>query len=428
MYKTDFPLSIAYPDLVYLDNASTTPKPQFVLDQVNHYITHDYANIHRGVYDLAEQSEIFYEASKKATAQHLHCHRSQLIYHYNATACANMLVDLLVHNNVVWPGDRVRIGLRDHHATIVPRQLMADKIGCQIEYIPFDPETYAIDRERVDERVRQSDPRSFAGHDSQTVDSSESNALNHQSTKLPKACFVCHASNVTGQIYDVARLRRLLDKDVFFAIDASQSVPHFPIDVTSLGCDALFFTAHKMLAYTGLGVLYLAKHYLQSWKPTQGGGAIIESVTTSGCSLQAGVVRFEPGTPNLIAAVSLRAAWSYVEKIGGYEALMAHEGVLMEYCLDSFAQRPWLTLVGSSDPVVRTPTFSFVMRGKTSQEVWEYLATRQICVRTWGHCAHPLLQHLGYDHGVVRVSVGLCNQRADCEKLFAALDDLHESL
>lgn len=101
MYQQDFPIVTTHPDLVYLDNASTTQKPQYVIDRVDHYITHDYANIHRGVYDLAEQSEILYEQSKKMTAKHLGCHRSQLIYHYNATACANMLVDLLVHNTVV---------------------------------------------------------------------------------------------------------------------------------------------------------------------------------------------------------------------------------------------------------------------------------------------------------------------------------------
>ncbi len=399
MYKSDFPLLTTHPDLVYLDNASTTQKPQYVIDRVDHYITHDYANIHRGVYDLAEQSEILYEQSKKMTAKHLGCHRSQLIYHYNATACANMLVDLLVHNKVVWPWDTVRVGLRDHHATIVPRQLMAERIGCHIEYIPFDTQTYDMDRKRVEQRV----------HD------------------LPKACFVCHASNVTGQIYDVARLRGLLWDDVFVAVDASQSVPHFPVDVMTIGCDALFFTAHKMMAYTWLGILYLTKKYIQSRSPTQGGGGIIDTVTTDGCSLQVGVSRFEPGTPNLIAAVSLLAAWEYIEQIGGYEVLQAHEHILTLYCLDNFAQRPWITLVGSDDVSVRTPTFSLSLPWISPLVVWEYLASQGICVRGGGHCAHPLLHHLGYNHGLIRMSLGLCNTTEDCERFFAVLDDFHST-
>ncbi len=397
MYQQDFPIVTTHPDLVYLDNASTTQKPQYVIDRVDHYITHDYANIHRGVYDLAEQSEILYEQSKKMTAKHLGCHRSQLIYHYNATACANMLVDLLVHNTVVWLGDTVRVGLRDHHATIVPRQLMAERIGCHIEYIPFDRETYDMDWQRVEERT----------HD------------------LPKACFICHASNVTGQIYDVARLRRVLGDDVFVAVDASQSVPHLPVDVMAIGCDALFCTAHKMLAYTGLGILYLAKKHIQSRSPTQGGGGIIDMVTTEGCSLQVGVSKFEPGTPNLIAAVSLLAAWEYIEQIGGYAALQSHEHALMAYCLELFAQRPWITLVGSDDLSVRTPTFAFTLPWQSPAELWDYLARQQICVRGGGHCAHPLLHSLGYDHGITRMSLGLSSTSEDCAKFFAVLDVFH---
>lgn len=418
MYKHDFPLFTTHPDLVYLDNASTTPKPQYVIDCVDHYISHDYANIHRGHYSLAEQSELLYEQSKKMTAKHLGCHWSQLIYHYNATACANMLVDLLIQNKVVWPWDRVRVGLRDHHATIVPRQLIAERIGCQIEYIPFDKESYDMDWQWVEKRVKNSSKRQAWSL----------KLLTSGPTALPKACFICHASNVTGQIYDVARLRGLLWDDVFMAVDASQSVPHFPVDVAALRCDALFSTAHKMMAYTWLGILYLAKKYISSWMPTQGGGAIIEDVTTTGCSLQPGVAKFEPGTPNLISAVSLLAAWEYLEKIGGYEALQSHEAILATYCLENFAQRSWLTLVGSHNPAVRTPTFSFIMEGISSIELGEYLADRQICVRTGGHCAHPLLQHLWCDHGVVRVGLWLCNNSADCERLFLVLDDIYGQL
>ena len=420
MYQSDFPIFTTHPDLIYLDNASTTQKPQYVIDRVDHYITHDYANIHRGIYDLAEQSELLYEQSKKMTAKHLGCHWSQLIYHYNATACANMLVDLLIHNKVVWPWDTVRVGLRDHHATIVPRQLMAERIGCRIEYIPFDAQTYDMDREWVEERVQNAELRI------QNTDEKSKN-LTHQNSKTPKACFVCHASNVTGQIYDVARLRGLLWDDVFVAVDASQSVPHFPVDVMTIGCDALFFTAHKMMAYTWLGILYLTKKYIQSRSPTQGGGGIIDTVTTDGCSLQVGVSRFEPGTPNLIAAVSLLAAWEYIEQIGGYKVLQAHEHILTLYCLDNFAQRPWITLVGSDDVSVRTSTFSLSLPCISPLVVWEYLASQGICVRGGGHCAHPLLHHLGYDHGVIRMSLGLSNTREDCEKFFSALDDFHAS-
>ncbi len=211
-----------------------------------------------------------------------------------------------------------------------------------------------MDRQRVEQRVQNAELRI------QNTDEKSKN-LTHQNSKTPKACFVCHASNVTGQIYDVARLRRVLGDDIFFAVDASQSVPHFPVDVMAIGCDALFCTAHKMLAYTGLGILYLAKKYIQSRSPTQGGGGIIDTVTTEGCSLQVGVSKFEPGTPNLIAAVSLLAAWEYIEQIGGYAALQSHEYALMAYCLESFAQRPWITLVGSDDLSVRTPTFAFTL-------------------------------------------------------------------
>ncbi len=394
-FKKEFPIFAAHPELVFLDNASTTHKPQHVIDAVSQFISHDYSNIHRGSYDLAVRSEELYHKSKVQVGKLINCVADEVIYSYNATASANLLAQSLCLSGVLGEGDEVLLGIWDHHANIVPWQQLQKVFKFSIQFIGIRSDY--------------------------TIDWDDFVAKYNSKTKVVACSYV---SNVTGQVYDMQKLSSMLRDETFFAIDASQAVPHFSVDVQEIACDALYFTAHKFFAYTGLGVMYLAKEHIRSIEPLMSGGGSIADVTVEGNQLLRTVEKFEPGTPNIIGAVSMGAALDYLDWIGGYRTLHEVQAPLID------ALCPWfrdlwdkVMLIGSPDSNNRIGVFSFAVPGKNALDIADALADKNICVRAGGHCAHPLLYHID-QKSLIRVSISLYNDINDIERFFVSLKEV----
>lgn len=397
---SDFPFLQNNPQTLYLDNASTTQKPQSVIDTVNQFLSHDYSNIHRGQYDSSYRSEQWYKKSKKATAQHLGCSPQEIIYGHHATHCSTIIAQALCISKIIKPWQSVAIAHRDHHAWRVVWQRLQKIFDFTIVTIPLtDQDT--IDRAQRSQLLTQ--------HDIAVV-------------------HAWHGSNVTGSLYDIKKLfatARTHHSDVFCIADASQSLPHIAVDVSDLGCDALYATGHKMLAYTGIGILYLKKSRLSQLEPLMWGGAMVQDVTHDGHTLTSWSARFEPWTPNLIGAVSLFAARDYLDN-HGREKLSQHEHSLTKAYLELFDhyEKKWLlTLYGRHDTIHRLWVFSFRVHDLHPLDVWDIFAENNIAIRVGGHCAHPLVSQR-WKSWVCRLSVYGYNTKEEIErvdKVFAAM-------
>lgn len=242
-FKSHFPLFQQHPELVYLDNAASTQKPQMVIEGTSEFLRNEYANIHRGLYSLSESSELHYHESKKLVAQLLNCSAKEVIYTYNATYALNLLAQSLVKSKKLIAEDTVLVGVRDHHANALPRMSLAEMIGFKVEFIALD-ENYQIDWED----------------------------FHHKYTDKVKVVACGQVSNVNGAIYDISQIKSKLRPDTFLVVDASQSVPNMAVDFQALGVYALVFTAHKVMAQTGLGVLVLKQERIKELDPLIVGG------------------------------------------------------------------------------------------------------------------------------------------------------------
>lgn len=395
-FKNKFPIFWNSPELIYLDNASTTHKPQSVIDAMSYYQEHSYANIHRWVYQLAEESERLYKDSKIKVAKLIGWDVREIIYTYNATYASNILAQSLVQTYNIWLWDIVLVWIRDHHATIVPRQLLAKQKGFEVQFIFIDKETWDIDRKKLEQSLDR---------------------------KKIKAIVCSHVSNVTWIIYDMQRIAWLFtsqSEKPFFAIDGSQAVPHMKINVKELWCDAYFFTGHKMMWPTGIWVLWIEKNISRELQTTFGGGGIIESVTTDGCSLIRTADKFEPWTPNLIWAIWLWAACDFYDDNNIYTYISDYEKNLYNKLSDGLLQYRDKISIFASSSLSHCGILSCVVDDPLGFS--EYLADHHICVRAWGHCAHPLLHHLGQDKWVVRISPFVYTDEQDIISLLEVID------
>ena len=398
MNKSDFPIFANNPWLIYLDNAASTQKPQYVIDGVSEFVASSYANIHRGLYAISEKSEEVYYASKAKYAQLINCKSSEIIYSYNATYCINLLAQALCASKKLGKGDSVLLGIWDHHANIVPRQSLALEYGFTIKFIA-STDAYEIDRADFD----------------------------RQYTPDVKVVSCAHVSNVTGAIYEVDQIKPRLRPDTFFIIDGSQAIPNFTVDVMALGCDAYVSTAHKIMAYTGLGMLYLQKPHVKTLRPLIAGGWSISDVDTEGYTISGTASSFEAGTPNIIAAVSLLKALEYIDQQWGIDAIWEHEQRLVKYALPKFKSledQGKLHLVGPYVAEKRVWAFSFVLPSQENTSlVGEEFAHHDICVRCGGHCAYPLHKSLQLA-GTCRMSVYGYNEEGDIDRFFEVLEGM----
>lgn len=390
---SDFPILSNNPWLIYLDGAATAPKPSYVIEGVDYFLTHSYANIHRGQYGLALESERLYRACKEKVAQRINAKTEEIIFTANSTDASNLLIDLIRRNKLIQQDEVILLSIAEHHANIVPWQMLCEEIGCRIERIDLDKD---FDLEIED--------------------------FWQKYWNQVKIVALSAVSNVTGTIHNLWAIKALLRPDTLFIVDASQSIPHIPLDVQALGCDFCYFTGHKLYAYTGIGVLYGKKSLLQQLQPTRWGGGMIDEVTMQWWTSQWLPDRFEAGTPNLVGIVSLLKALEYMELNGGYEAMQSIEFPLVKVLCDFFWQNKNFSLLGTINPDKRVGVFSFTRDGASMVSLWQQLAQDNICVRTGGQCAHPLHHAYQLSNASCRISVGVWNSLSEIEKVTRMLE------
>lgn len=407
--KADFPiLSRLVRDdrpLVYLDSGATSQKPRFVLDAERTYYEHHNAAAHRGAHQLAEEATIAYEDARRTIAAFVGAETDELVFTKNATESINLLAHAFssatakaAHGKwagdqrfVIGPGDNLVITEMEHHANLLPWQELADKTGAELRWIGLTDEgrlEYA-DLDRV-------------------IDSA---------TRV--VSFV-HQSNLLGTINDVARVAAAARKvGAFVFLDACQSVPHMPIDVTELGVDAMVWSGHKMLGPTGIGCLWATSELLDAMPPFLTGGSMIETVRMERSTFAKAPQKFEAGVPNIAQAVGLAAAAEYLEKIG-MQRIADHEHVLAEAALAALQQIEGVRIIGPLDSDARGSAVSFTVDEIHPHDVGQVLDAHGVAVRVGHHCAWPACRRYNVP-ATTRATFYLYNDLNDVASLVAAV-------
>lgn len=396
--------------LVYLDSGATSQKPTQVLDAERAYYTTSNAAVHRGAHQLAEEATEAYEGSRARIAGFVGARPDDLVFTRNATESINLLAYAFTNATakhqrgaslpagaeryVLEPGDEILVTEMEHHANLVPWQEVCAKTGATLRWLKLTPEG-RLDLDGLPSLV----------------------------TSRTKAVSFVHQSNLLGTINPVQPIvdaARAVGALVF--LDACQSIPHMPVDVTALGVDAVAWSGHKMLGPTGIGCLWATSETLASMPPFISGGSMIEIVTMEESTFAAPPKRFEAGVPMVAQAVGLAEACRLLES-WGMEAVAAHEHELTRYTLERLQEVAGLRIVGPTDMHMRGSAISFVLDGIHPHDVGQVLDDRGIAVRVGHHCAWPACRSMGVP-ATTRVSPYLYNDTDDIDALVDALGDV----
>ena len=390
--RADFPLlarSVHGKPLVYFDNANTSQKPHSVIEAVDqHYRLHN-ANVSRAVHLLGEEATAAYEGARDKLAAFLNAGSRNEIVLTSGTTQAINLVAYSYALPQLQPGDAIVTTVMDHHANIVPWQIVAARSGATVKPAPIDERGELI----VEEYLKLLTP------------------------EVKLAC-VGHVSNVLGTVNPVRELARECRKrGIPLLVDGSQAVPHRPVDVQALGCDFYAITGHKMLAPTGTGVLWARKELLQAMPPFFGGGEMIREVRFSGTTFAEPPHRFEAGTPNIAGFAGVSAAIDYYASVG-FEAIHAWEQQLLAYATERLREIPGLRIFGEARE--KEPVISFLIDGAQATDLATLLDLQGVAVRSGHHCAHPLMQFYGVP-ATLRASLAFYNTREEIDAFITAL-------
>lgn len=392
--RADFPIlhQDIYPNvpLVYLDSAASAQKPTAVIDTMNHYYRTLNANVHRGIHRLSETATVAYEEARIRIAGFINApDPEQLIFVSNATEGFNLVAATWGRANIQ-AGDVIILTEMEHHANIVPWQMVAAEKGATIRYLPLA--------------------------DDGTLDLSPLPDWLNERVKLVSVTAV---SNVLGTINPVKEIIQMAHSaGAVTMVDAAQSVPHMAVDVQDLDCDFLTFSGHKMCGPTGSGILYGKRDLLENMPPYMGGGDMIRRVTFDGFTTNDLPYKFEAGTPSIAEGIGLGTAVDYLQNIG-MEMIHQHEHAITKYALEALSDVPNLTLIGPSAQQ-RAGVASFTIDGLHPHDIAEILDKDGIAVRAGHHCAMPLHQKLGLS-ATARASFYLYNTRAEVDQLVASL-------
>jgi cysteine desulfurase/selenocysteine lyase len=367
--RADFPIlerTVHGKKLVFLDSAASSQKPRQVIEAMNDYYRHSHANVHRGVYALSEEATDLFEAARKKVARFIGAKSSrEVIWTRNATESVNLVAYAWGRANLR-AGDEILSTEMEHHANIVPWQLLAQEKGARVRYLPInDDGTLKLD------------------------------ALDQFLTPRTRLVAVAQMSNVLGTINPVAMIaERAHAVGALCLVDGAQSVPHMPVNVQELGCDFMVFSGHKMCGPTGIGVLWGRRDLLEAMPPFMGGGEMIRRVTFEGAEWAELPSKFEAGTPAIAEAIGLGVAVDYLNSLG-MEAVRAHEKETVAYALERLSEVPALTLYGPADPDVHGGLMTFAFEGVHPHDLATILDADGIAVRAGHHCAMPLHLKLG---------------------------------
>ena len=389
-----FPVYQNNPGLVFLDSGASAQKPAAVIDGVAEFYRRDYANVHRGVYQLSQRSTDAFELARETTRAFLNAGDvNEVVFTRGATESINLVAQSW-GAKFLKPGDEVVVSELEHHSNFVPWQMICERMGARLRVAPIGPD---------------------GGFDLA--------AFEAMLTPRTKMVAITHVSNVTGTIVPVERIVELAHaKGAAVLVDGCQAIPRMPVDVRAIGCDFYVFSGHKVYGPSGIGVLWGRYELLAAMPPWQTGGGMITQVTAEHTDFQDPPHRFEAGTPDISGAVGLKLALDFVESLGR-EAIQEHEEELTGYAVDRLSRIPDLNLIAGGQR--RLSVLSFTLDGVHPHDVGTVLDQHGVAVRVGHHCAQPLMDRLCIA-GTVRVSFGVYNDRADIDALAAAVEACRE--
>ena len=390
-YRREYPIlsrKVYDRDLVYLDNAASTQTPRVVVDKIRDvYFTHK-ANVHRGVHALSQEATALMEHTRERVREFINAASiEEIIFTRGTTEAINLVASS--YGQRLRAGDEVILSVMEHHANIVPWQLLRERTGIVIRVVPMLPDG--------------------------SLDMEAYRRLLNDRTRVVS---ITHVSNVLGTVNPVREIIRLAhEAGAVCLIDGAQAIAHTPVDVRDLDADFYVFSAHKMYGPTGIGVLYGRRELLDSMPPYQGGGEMISHVTFEHTTFADLPFKFEAGTPDYVGIAALHTAIDYLTAIGT-SRIAAHEDDLLQYTTDRMLEIPGMRIFGTAPG--KSGIISFLIGNAHHYDTGMLLDKLGVAVRTGHHCAQPLMQALGIE-GTVRAAFALYNTREECDTFIAAL-------
>jgi cysteine desulfurase / selenocysteine lyase len=397
--RRDFPVlhqNVNGKPLVYLDNAASSQRPKAVIDAISRYYEHDHANVHRGVHTLSQRATDAYEGARETVRRFINAHSSkEIIFTRGTTESVNLVAQSFLRPRLT-PGDEILISGLEHHANIVPWQLLREQTGAVLKVIPITA--------------------------SGEVDFVEFEKLIGPRTRL---LALAHVSNALGTIVPVDKFIAVAKQHgVPVLLDGAQAIPHSVVDVQALGCDFYCFSSHKMLGPTGMGILYGKQALLEKMPPWQGGGDMILSVTFEKTTYNQLPWKFEAGTPHISGAIGLAAAIDYLENIG-MARIAAYEHELLTYATERLSALPGLRIIGTAPD--KAAVVSFTFEGIHPHDIGTILDTEGVAIRTGHHCAMPVMDFYKIP-ATARASMAFYNTFEEIDRLVAALEQARKVL
>jgi len=392
--RRDFPILerlVNGKPLVYLDSASTSQKPRVVIDALVDYYGRYNANIHRGIYTIAEEATAAHEGARRKVADFIGAtDTGEVVFTRNTTESINLVAYAWGRANV-GPGDEIVLTEMEHHSNLVPWILLSQETGAVLKHIPFDEEGQ-LDMEAARQLI----------------------------TARTKLVSVVHASNALGTINPVTQIADMAHaQGALMLVDGAQSVPHFGVNLADLRCDFLAFSSHKMLGPTGMGVLWGRRALLEAMPPFLGGGEMIAQVFLDRATYNELPWKFEAGTPNIADAIAFGVAVDYLQAVG-MPNVRQHDIELTEYALERLSEEPDVELYGPRDARARGGVVAFNVEGVHSHDVAAVLDAEAVCIRVGHHCCQPTMRKLGIP-GTARASFYIYNTRDDVDQLVSGL-------
>jgi len=387
--RKDFPI-LSLKDFVYLDNAATSQKPVQVIEKMNLIYKTLNANVHRGIYKIAEDITEEYEQSRKEISSFINASENEIVFTRNTTDSINLVAYSLLQK--LKKGDKVVTTFLEHHSNLLPWRKISEIAGLKLELVKVTPEGL-IDEEDYEKKVQDAKVVAFT-----------------------------HVSNVAGTIVEAKQLvKKAKESGALVLIDGAQAAPHLKVDVRELGTDFYAFSGHKMLGPTGIGILYGRKDLLEDLEPPFTGGEMVKEVHKEGQSWNDIPWKFEPGTPNYVGSIGLAEAIKYIKKIG-IDEIDHYEKKLAAYLLEAVENIKGLRYVGPKKD--RAALVAFETKGIHPHDVAAFLDMKGIAVRSGWHCAQPLQEELGFLNGTTRASLYFYNTFSEIDKLKTALEEL----
>ncbi len=390
--RRDFPIlkrKINGKDLVYLDNAASTQKPQIVIDAVSNYYSNDYSNIHRGVHTLSQIGTEAYESVRKKAQKFINAKFDHEIIFTSGTTDGINLVAHSFGRQFLSEGDEVIITGIEHHSNIVPWQIVTELYGAKLKVVPMQP----------DGTIKLDDFKSILS----------------EKTKMVSVVYVSNSLGTVNPIEEIIELSHRVEAKVL--IDAAQAIQHIPIDVQALDVDLLVFSGHKMYGTTGTGILYGKEGLPNQMPPVQGGGDMIKEVSFEKTTYNDLPFKFEAGTPNIAGIIGLGAAFDYLSEIG-VESIDKHEAELLNYATDQIKSIDGVKVYGEGPN--KSSVLSFLIEGTHPYDVGVLLDNLGIAIRTGHHCTQPVMNSFGIP-GTCRVSFAIYNTKDEIDYFIKSL-------